>query len=267
MSETRLERSMDVLSLFPETVRAVLDSSILRRAQLKGAVHLENTDLRLFGESRYRAVDDTPFGGGQGMVLTAPVLERAMQDQLARVGGERERLKVLYPSPRGIRMSQSVFEAFAAWMAAQEGARVVLVCGRYEGVDERFIERWVDLEFSLGDFVLTGGELPALAFVDAVVRLLPGVLGDERSAREDSFSNGLLEHPLYTKPREFQGQEVPEVLTGGDHRAAANWKLRESLLLTAAFRPDLIRAHHGQGFPQWAQDLLERLQRRLDLKA
>jgi tRNA (guanine37-N1)-methyltransferase len=271
---------IDVVSLFPDTVRAVLDSSILRRAQAQGRVRLEASDLRAFAEGRHRAVDDTPFGGRQGMLFTAPVLERACAAQLAAVDGDRERLKVLYPSPRGMRLGQPVFEAFADWMAGEDipgdpanpeaempERRVMILCGRYEGVDERFLARWVDLEFTLGDFILTGGELPALVFTDALVRLLPGVLGDDRSAKEESFSHGLLEHPQFTKPREFQGLSVPEVLLGGNHSDIESWKLRESILLTAAFRPDLIRAHRGQGLPSWARELLERTQRRLDLRA
>ena len=261
------KRTIDIVSLFPDTVKSVLDSSILRRAQLKGAVNLESTDLRHYAEDKYRSVDDTPFGGQQGMLFTAPVLEKAALDQVARVGGDRSKLKVLYPSPRGIRMGQSVFQAFADWLAEVPDGRIALFCGRYEGVDERFVDRWVDLEFSVGDFVLTGGEIPSLMFTDALVRLLPGVLGDDRSAREESFTNGLLEHPQYTKPREFMGLEVPEELLNGNHAAAAQWKLRESLLLTAAFRPDLLRAHRGQGFPYWAQKLLEELQSRLDLRS
>lgn len=261
-----MERAIDLVSLFPTAVRSVLDTSILRRAQLKGAVKLETSDLRSFSEDKYRSVDDTPFGGKQGMLFTAPVLHRAAEAQLAAVGGDRSKLKILYPSPKGLTLGAPLFDSFAEWMGNTEGARIAIFCGRYEGVDERFIERWVDLEFSLGDFILSGGELPALVFTDALVRLLPGVLGDDRSIHEESFTRGLLEHPQYTKPREFMGQVVPEVLTGGNHAQAEEWKLRESLLLTSAFRPDLLRAHKGQGLPQWARELLEELQSRQNLR-
>jgi tRNA (guanine37-N1)-methyltransferase len=258
--------AIDVLSIFPQTVRAVLDSSILRRAQLSGRVTLESSDLRNFTEDKYRSVDDTPFGGRQGMLFTAPILERAMNAQLEAVGGERQKLKVIYPSPRGIRVEQPVLEAMAEWMGQTPGSRLCCVCGRYEGVDERFIDKWVDLELSLGDFVLTGGELVALSIVDGIVRLMPGVLGDARSPRDESFSNGLLEYPQYTKPREFGGLDVPEALLGGDHKEIEEWKLRQSLLLTQAFRPDLIRNHSGAGLPLWARELLEKLKARLDLR-
>jgi len=239
---------------------------MLRKAQMNGVVELKATDLRDYSDDKYRSVDDTPFGGRQGMLFTAPVLERAMLSQLDAVGGDRSRLKILSTSPRGVRLEQPVLQALADWIGEDAGRRLCIVCGRYEGVDERFNERWVDLELSLGDFVLTGGELPALVLVDGLVRLLPGVLGDERSAREDSFSNGLLEYPQFTKPRDFEGRGVPSELVSGNHRQSDEWKLRQSLLLTAAFRPDLIRAHSGSGLPAWARELLERLRDRLDLR-
>jgi tRNA (guanine37-N1)-methyltransferase len=257
---------IDVLSLFPDSVRAVLDSSILRRAQAKDLIELQSTDLRAYAEDKHRSVDDTPFGGEQGMLFRANVLEKAMRDQLARVGGERRKLKVIYPHPRGLKLTQPVVQALADSVASKETERLVIICGRYEGIDERIVDLWVDLEVSLGDFILTGAELPALILTDAVVRLLPGVLGDSRSAEKESFSQSLLEHPQYTKPREFRGLAVPGPLTGGNHREADEWKIRESLLLTAAFRPDLIRQHVGEGLPVWARDLLERLQKRLDLR-
>ncbi|MEO5668974.1 MAG: tRNA (guanosine(37)-N1)-methyltransferase TrmD [Bdellovibrionota bacterium] len=257
---------IDVLSLFPESVRAVLDSSILRRAQSKDIIGLESSDLRSFAQDKHRSVDDTPFGGQQGMLFKADVLEKALEAQLAAVGGDRSKLKIIYPHPRGLKMSQPVVQALADSIASGETERMVLICGRYEGIDERIVDLWVDLELSLGDFILTGGELPALAITDAVVRLLPGVLGDDRSAEKESFSQSLLEHPQYTKPREFRGLPVPRQLVGGNHLEAEEWKLRESLLLTAAFRPDLIREHAGEGLPSWARDLLDRLQKRLDLR-
>ncbi|MBS1982562.1 MAG: tRNA (guanosine(37)-N1)-methyltransferase TrmD [Bdellovibrionales bacterium] len=260
-------KTIDLVSLFPDAVRSVLDSSILRRAQVQGKLALESTDLRSFSDDKYRSVDDTPFGGQQGMLFTAPVLHRAAEAQLAQVGGDREKLKILYPSPRGLRLGQPVFEVFAEWLAETPDARLAVFCGRYEGVDERFVERWVDMEFSLGDFVLTGGELPGLVFTDGVVRLMPGVLGDDRSAREESFSAGLLEHPQYTKPRDFMGQLVPEDLLTGHHAKMNDWKIQRALMLTATFRPDLIRDHHGAGLPLWAKDLLQELKRRLDLRA
>ena len=259
--------TLDVLSLFPTPVRAVLDSSILRRAQAAELVTLENTDLRSFSPDKYKSVDDTPFGGSQGMLFSAPVLELALQDQLNRVDGRRERLKIVYPSPRGVRLEQPALEQMAEWLLSEPDSRLCVLCGRYEGIDERVVNRWVDLEVSLGDFILTGGELPALSIVDGIVRLLPGVLGNSKSAKDESFSNGLLEYAQYTKPREFLGQGVPEELLSGHHKKIAEWQLRESLLVTYAFRPDLIRAHSGLGLPDWARTLLEKLKTRIDLRA
>lgn len=268
---------IEILTLFPEPVQALLDSSILRRAQAKGIVELEAKGLRNFGLTKHRNVDDTPFGGGPGMLLRADVLEAALLDSSEKAGG-RKNLKVIFATPRGIEIQQSLCESFAQWLVqgdvssasenheASDGPRcLVFVCGRYEGVDERFVKKWVDFEFSLGDFILTGGELPSLAFVDAIVRLLPGVLGDQRSSEQESFNQGLLEHPQYTKPRELAGFEaVPELLLEGHHVKMGEWKLRASLMLTFAFRPDLIRAHSGEGLPKWALALLQELKERLN---
>ncbi len=256
---------IDVLSVFPDVVRTVLDSSILRRAQSSGLITLENSDLRQFaGDHKYRAVDDNPFGGKQGMLFRAEVLDLAMQAQLEKVAGQRENLMVLYTSPRGLRWEQPAAERLSRWVLERPGRRLVVAAGRYEGVDERFVEQWVDMEVSLGDFILSGGELAALSVVDSVVRLLPGALGHADSAREDSFTTGLLEYPQYTKPREFKGQGVPEELYSGNHKKIAQWQLRQSLLYTFAFRPDLIEMHNGEGLPDWATELLRHLKQRLD---
>jgi len=274
---------IEILTLFPDAVQSVLDSSILRRAQAKGIVELTAKDHRKFGVTKHRNVDDTPYGGGQGMLMRADVLEAALLDTQAQVGGSRENMKVICPSPRGVEISHSHCEKFADWLVGppgdekgptdlsrlpedsreESGRAIVFVCGRYEGMDERFVQKWVDFEFSLGDFIVTGGELPSLVFADAVVRLLPGVLGDERSNRQESFSHGLLEHPQFTKPREWLGVSVPEVLAEGNHLKMDEWKLRSSLMLTFAFRPDLIRAHSGEALPKWAGALLDELKGRL----
>ncbi|HVJ65835.1 MAG TPA: tRNA (guanosine(37)-N1)-methyltransferase TrmD [Bdellovibrionota bacterium] len=263
-----------VLSLFPDSVSAILNSSILRRAQVQTPLRLEAEDLRNYADNKHRSADDIPYGGGQGMVFRPDVLANAMRAQLEIVGGDRSRLKILYATPRGIALSQTVFARSAEWLAGADTApafqatptderMLVIVCGRYEGVDERFIEEWVDLEFSLGDFILTGGEIPALAFADGVVRLLPGVLGNADSARHDSFSNGLLEHPYYTRPKDYAPGEVPAVLSSGDHAKISAWKESQSLLLTFAYRPDLITAHSGEGLGAAGVALLERLKARL----
>jgi tRNA (guanine37-N1)-methyltransferase len=279
-------KKIEILTLFPEAVQSVLDSSILRRAQAKGIVELTAKDHRKFGLTKHRNVDDTPFGGGPGMLFRADVLDAALTETMNEVGG-RENMKVIFPSPRGVEISQNICEKFAEWLVAGKeiepgreeqtaiantaSARtLVFVCGRYEGVDERWVQKWVDFEFSLGDFIVTGGELPSLAFVDAIVRLLPGVLGDERSSRQESFSHGLLEHPQYTKPREVDlGGSLapaPEVLLEGNHLKMDEWKLRSSLQLTFAFRPDLIRNHTGADLPKWANALLSELKGRLDAR-
>lgn len=267
-----------VLSIFPDSVMAVLNSSILRRAQVQTSLRLEAQDIRSYAANKHRSVDDIPYGGGQGMVFRPDVLDAAMRAQLDEVGGDRSRLKVLYASPRGISLTQTLFQVTAEWLGQQESQTesvvseknenspvsrvIVIVCGRYEGVDERFVQQWVDLEFSLGDFILTGGEIPAMAFVDGVVRLLPGVLGNADSARLDSFSNGLLEHPYYTRPKDWSG-EVPEVLSSGDHKKIEAWKVTQSLLMTFAYRPDLIAAHTGEGLGRPAAELLQRLKARI----
>jgi len=283
---------ISITSIFPEVLRSVLDSSILRRAQAKELVSLETSNLRDFAVNKHKSVDDSPYGGAQGMLFTAPVLKNAYDHELAQVGGDRDRLKVIYPHPRGLAFNQTISQALANWLLTGSGApefpsdslapktsddvdlpaekksqRIWIICGRYEGIDERFVDQYVDLEVSMGDFIVTGAELPALTIVDAITRLLPGVLGDEKSARDDSFSSQLLEYPQYTRPAEFVGQGVPEALMSGNHKVIEEWKLRESLMLTAAFRPDLIRKHDGNGLPYWAGELLKKLQNRIDLRS
>lgn len=284
--------AIDIVSLFPDAVRVVLDSSILRRAQVKGEVELFSSDLRRFSQEKYNAVDDSPFGGDQGMLFLPEVMERVCRNQLDAVGGIRENLKIIYPSPRGAVFNQEIAEQLTRWvkggadqttvpagaaMAAKAAVpadasvsgdsmsarRLCFVCGRYEGVDERVIDRWVDLEVSVGDFIVTGGELPALLIADSIVRLIPGVLKDQRSHEDESFSNGLLEYPQYTKPREIWGEKVPEELLSGHHKNIRRWKLVQSLQMTFCFRPDLIEKHGGEGLEPWAQDLLQRLKSRL----
>lgn len=275
--------TISIITLFPELVSAVTGSSILRRAQAADLVRIEVRNLRDFATNGHRSVDDKVFGSQAGMLFLPDVVDRSFESELARVDGDRSRLCVVYPSPRGVRFAQSVAEGLSQFLLGprQEfdsltesgdghgknlGRRIVVLCGRYEGVDDRVLRKWVDLELSLGDFVLSGGEIPALAICDSVVRLLPGVLGDERSAREDSFSDGLIEQPHYTGSRDFARQTVPQALISGNHALAAQWRLRESLLTTFAFRPDLIARHDGRGLPEWARALLTDLQSRLELR-
>jgi tRNA (guanine37-N1)-methyltransferase len=232
----------DVLTLFPELFAPHLTVGVTRRAFDSGQVEVRLWPLRDFAEDNYRRVDDRPYGGGPGMVMLAEPLERA----LAAVRAERgAAAPVVHFTPTGRRIDQAVVQEFAA------GAGAILLCGRYEGIDQRVLDAHVDVELSLGDFVLSGGELPALALLDAVARLQEGVLGDARSHEQDSFSDGLLDCPHYSRPEVLgQGPEarpVPPVLLSGHHADIARWRRQQSLELTARRRPDLIAAARAAG--------------------
>jgi len=229
-----------VITLFPEAFPGVLGASLVGKALEEGLWRLDTVDLRTFGEGRHRNVDDTPAGGGAGMVLRADVMARALRSAEWEVAGDRARWPVIYLSPRGRRFDQ----AAARRLAACDG--VTLICGRFEGLDERVIEHFGIEEISLGDFVMTGGEIAAEAVIDAVVRLRPGVLGNAASAEEESFSEGLLEHPQYTRPAEWQGRTIPEVLTSGDHGRVARWRRDEAERITRERRPDLWAAYKAR---------------------
>ncbi len=223
-----------IVTLFPDLFEPFLHQTVLGRAVEGGLVRIDVVALREYGEGRHRIVDDRPFGGGPGMVLLAEPVVRAVE--AARAGhGEAVRTFVL--SPQGRRFDQRCAEELAA---APDG--FVLVCGRYEGIDERALEVLQPEELSLGDFVLSGGEAAALAVIDATARLVPGVLGHERSSAEDSFSNpeGLLDHPHYTRPAEWRGLRVPDELLTGNHAAIAAWRLEQARRRTANRRPDLL---------------------------
>ncbi len=221
--------SFEILTLFPRMVEGPLSESILGKAREKGLVEVAVTDIRDFAAGKHRVTDDSPYGGGAGMVMKAEPLVAAIEAARARRQGAR----VVLLDPRGRRLDQQVVREL-------HGRRsLVLVCGRYEGVDER-VRRFVDEELSLGDFILTGGELAALTVVDAVSRLEPGVLGNEASPGNESFEEGLLEFPQYTRPPEFRGDKVPEVLLSGDHAKVARWRRAMSLRTTRDRRPDLF---------------------------
>jgi tRNA (guanine37-N1)-methyltransferase len=224
---------IDVVTLFPELVEAVTRHGMPRVAVEQGALHLGCTNPRDFAGNRWRKVDERPFGGGPGMVMQAEPTARAIEHAKAGLGPAT---KVLMMSPQGERMDQRWFERLA-----REEALVVL-CGRYEGVDERVVAGAVDVELSLGDFVLSGGELAAMVLIDGIARLLPGVLGHAGSAGEDSFSaqNGLLDHPHYSRPEVWRGEAVPDVLMSGNHAALARWRLKQALGRTWLRRPDLL---------------------------
>jgi tRNA (guanine37-N1)-methyltransferase len=222
-----------VITLLPEAFPGMLGQSLVGRALDRGLWRLETIDLRIFGEGRHRNVDDTPAGGGAGMVIRADILARAIRFAERDLRPDRSRNPLVYLSPRGRRFDQ----ATARRLAACEG--VTLICGRFEGIDERAIEAFGIEEVSLGDFVMTGGEIAAEAVIDATVRLLPGVLGNAASPEEESFSEGLLEHPQYTRPAVWEGRAIPEVLTSGDHGAVAAWRRAQSEAVTKTRRPDL----------------------------
>src|SRR6056297_1114067 len=224
-----------VITLLPQAFPGVLGESLTGRALKDGLWSLTPIDLRPFGEGKHRNVDDTPAGGGAGMVLRADVMSRAIDAALAGAPPGRP---LVYLSPRGAPYTQARARALAA------GPGVTLICGRFEGLDQRVIDHYGIEEISLGDFVMTGGEIAAQALIDACVRLLPGVLGNEASTEEESFSDGLLEHPHYTRPADWRGKSIPEVLTSGDHARVARWRREMSERLTAERRPDLWRALH-----------------------
>lgn len=222
-----------VVTLFPEAFPGTLGLSLTGRALDSGRWRLEPIALRPFGEGKHRTVDDTPAGGGAGMVLRADVLDRALTVAAEGAPADRARWPVIYLSPRGRPFDQ----ATARRLAGGEG--VTLICGRFEGVDQRVLDAWSVEEISLGDFVLTGGEIAAQAVLDATVRLMPGVLGNAASTEEESFSDGLLEHPHYTRPQDWQGREIPAVLTSGNHSEIAKWRRAQAEAITRDRRPDL----------------------------
>ena len=229
--------TVKIVTLFPEAFPGTLGLSLTGKALDLGLWRLIPIALRPFGEGKHRNVDDTPAGGGAGMVLRADVLDRALDE--AAVGANPDRLKwpVIYLSPRGRPFDQAMAHRFAAC----DG--VTMICGRFEGIDQRVIDHHQIEEVSLGDFVLTGGEIAAQAMLDATVRLLPKVLGNQASTEEESFSDGLLEHPQYTKPAEWQGLPIPDVLQSGHHGEIAKWRKAQAEELTKVRRPDLWQAY------------------------
>jgi len=225
-----LSFSASIITLFPELFPGPLGASVIGRGMADGRWSLETTQLRDFATDRHRTVDDTPSGGGAGMVLKPDILAKAI-DAVSPEGDLRPRLLM---SPRGTPLTQAKVRELAA------GPGAVIVCGRFEGIDQRVIEARQLEEISIGDYVLAGGEVAAMVLLEAVVRLLPGVLGAAESHADESFENGLLEYPQYTRPQLFEGREIPEVLTSGDHGKVEKWRRAESERLTRARRPDLL---------------------------
>ena|SRR5687767_2226218 len=231
---------IDVLTLFPEMFAPVLGTSIPKRAAVKGLVSYHLTNLRDFATDAHQSVDDKPFGGGPGMVMMCPVVFDAVERVEAQDARPATRILL---TPQGRPFTQDLAEDFA------RRERLLLIAGHYEGFDQRITDGLRPVELSIGDYVLSGGELAAMVVIDAVVRLLPGAIGAEAGAADETFSEGLLEHPQYTRPREYRGMQVPEILLGGNHRAIAEWRLEQRKIRTRQRRPDLWQRYaerHGE---------------------
>ena len=222
--------TIEILTIFPEMFSSVLSASILGRAREQGLLNIRCTDIRPFSAAKHKNTDDYPFGGGAGMVMMAQPILDAMSAASARLPGARR----IYLGPRGRKLTTDV----ARELAKEDS--LILLCGHYEGVDQRALDACIDEEISIGDYILTGGELAAMVLTDCVARFIPGVLGSADSPEEESFSDGLLEYPQYTRPRDLNGIPVPEVLLNGDHAKIRAWRRRESLRATLRFRPDLL---------------------------
>jgi len=225
---------VDIITIFPRMFIGAFDEGILRRARQRGLVEITLHPLRAFAIDRWGTVDDYPYGGGAGMVLRPEPIAKALE-YIRRLRGRLGR--VIFLTPQGERLSQEKVNE----LSLEE--HLVLLCGRYKGIDERIRQKYVTDEISIGDYVLSGGEFPAMVLVDAVVRLLPGALGDAESALEDSFQTGLLDAPWYTRPEVFEGMKVPEVLLSGDHKKIKEWRLKESVCRTRERRPDLWKKY------------------------
>jgi tRNA (guanine37-N1)-methyltransferase len=222
---------IDILTIFPKMFAPVLGESMVKRAQAKGRVAIFIHDLRDYTTDKHRKVDDRPFGGGSGMVMQAAPIFNAVK----KVRAKGKNAKVILLCPQGKKLNQVIVNKLA------KSKHLILICGHYEGVDERVRESLVDEEISIGDYVLTGGELPAMVLVDGVVRLIPGVLGDKNSLNFESFEGNLLEYPHYTRPASFRGMKVPEILLSGDHQRIEKWRKQEALKRTRKKRPDLLK--------------------------
>ncbi len=224
----------DIMTLFPELVDRVLSESIIGRAQKSGAIKVNTYNIRDYSQDKHRRVDDTPYGGGPGMLMAAPPIYNCYCDIIKDFPQDVKR-RVVYMSPRGRVLTQSIAREFLEYDS------IVILCGHYEGVDQRLLDEIVDEEISIGDYVLTGGEIPACIFVDCVSRMVDGVLSDSECYENESISGGMLEYPQYTRPPVFMGREVPEVLISGHHANIEKWRSEQSLELTRQRRPDLLK--------------------------
>lgn len=236
----------DIMTLFPELVETVLSESIIGRAKTAGKLEINTYNIRDWSENKHRRVDDTPCGGGMGMLMAAPPIYNCWKAVCAD-RREGERIKVIYMSPKGETLTQKT-----AHRLSEEADRLVILCGHYEGVDQRVIDEIVDEEISIGDFVLTGGEIPACVLCDCVGRLCPGVLSDDECFEKESFEANLLEYPQYTRPIEFMGREVPPVLLSGHHANIEAWRLAEAEKITAERRPDMYEQYTAKKVAEMA---------------
>ena len=227
---------IDIITLFPEMFEPVLNDSIIGRAQKSGEIEIHTHQLRDFAFDKHRRVDDTPYGGGMGMLMKAEPIALCFEDICAQTG---ERPHFVYMSPQGKTLTQQRLKELA------EVKNICVLCGHYEGVDQRLLDSFIDEEISIGDYVLTGGEIPAMVFCDALCRMVPGVLTNNECFTEESHFNGLLEYPQYTKPSQWRGIEVPEVLLSGHHANIEKWRKEKSLEVTSKKRPDLLEKNGG----------------------
>lgn len=226
---------IDILTIFPKMFDAVLGESIIKRAKERNVVEINIIDLRLFSKDKHRKVDDKPFGGGPGMVMNAEPFFEAVNYIRKKTKDARLKTRTVLLTPKGRKFDQ----ALALKLSKYE--HMILLCGHYEGIDERVANHLTDDEISMGDFILTGGELPAMAVIDSVVRLLPGALGDENSCKDESFSENMLEYPHYTRPADYNGMKVPDILLSGDHERIKEWRKKEAVKVTRKKRPDLLK--------------------------
>lgn len=225
-----------IITIFPNMFNA-LNYGITDRAQKKGLIQINSWNLRDFSIDKHRRVDERPYGGGPGMVMMYEPLKKAIQAIKKTINQPSHTIKVIHLTPQGKTINQKMLQTF---VDTKQIKNLIFLAGRYEGIDERFIEDEVDEEWSIGDYVLSGGELAAMVIIDSITRLLPGALGDEESVKQDSFSNILLDHPHYTRPEEINGRKVPEVLLSGDHKAIAAWRKEQATSRTQIRRPDLL---------------------------
>lgn len=227
----------DIMTLFPELVNTVLGESIIGRAQKSGAIKIECHNIRDFSEDKHRRVDDTPYGGGKGMLMMAPPIYRCYENIIENADNKQDNTRVIFMSPSGKLFDQRKAEELAKY------DRIIILCGHYEGVDRRVIDEIVDEEISIGDYVLTGGEIPACVVVDCVSRLVDGVLSDPECYEKESISSGYLEYPQYTRPYEFHGVKVPDVLISGHHGNIEKWRNEQALKITQKNRPDILEKY------------------------